>query len=126
MLMLITGFAIAIVFQLAHLVDEVSLVSLPEDSKNFENTFKVHQLFTTADFAPRNWLATFLFGGLNFQVEHHLFPEINSRHYPRIRPIVMTMCAEYNMPYHCFDTMPEGISSHVRLLKDFGREPEET
>lgn len=123
LLMVLTGFAISIVFQLAHLVSEVSLVSLPISPENFKTANKVHQIDTTADFSPGNKRLSSALGGLNFQVEHHLFPEIHSRHYPRIQKIVKAACLEYGIPYHCFDTMSQGIGSHVKLLRELGQKP---
>jgi linoleoyl-CoA desaturase len=81
----------------------------------------VHQLRTTADFAPKNKVLNFLVGGLNFQVEHHLFPHISHVHYPAIQKIVSETCAKFNIPYHCNPSMVGAIGSHVRRMKYLGR-----
>ena len=120
---LLTGFIISIVFQLAHLVKKVAFMTVPVAPAEFENANKVHQMLTTADVSVRNKLATFFLGGLNFQVEHHLFPEINSRHYPRIQKIVAEMSPRWGIPYHCFDSFVEGVRSHVELLKFLSKRP---
>ena len=116
-----TGMLIAVVFQLAHVVEDLEFVA-PEnmDKISIENEWMIHQLNTTANFATRNKFVNWLMGGLNFQVEHHLFPKISHIHYPAINDIVMDTCREYQVGYNEFPTMISAIKSHIRLLRKMG------
>jgi linoleoyl-CoA desaturase len=77
-------------------------------------------MVTTANFAPRNRLLTWYVGGLNHQIEHHLFPKVCSRHYPALSVIVRRVAARHGLPYHCHDTFFGAVRSHLRTLKRFG------
>jgi linoleoyl-CoA desaturase len=115
----VAGIILGIVFQLAHVVEqtmhpEPDLVGLmPED-------WPSHEMVTTANFAPRNRLLTWYVGGLNHQIEHHLFPKVCSRHYPALSAIVRRVAARHGLPYHCHDTFFGAVRSHLRTLKAFG------
>ncbi len=116
------GFTLAIVFQLAHVVEETDFVYAPEDSAlKVENEWAIHQVKTTSDFAPDNRLLSWYVGGLNFQVEHHLFPRISHVHYPAIRKIVMEKCREFGVNYHCMPTMAKAVVSHYRFIYTLGQ-----
>lgn len=115
----IGGLVLGIVFQLAHSVEETSF-PLPNDANVVENDWAMHQLATTANFAPHNKLLSWYVGGLNFQVEHHLFPHICHVHYPQIAKIVEETANEFNVPYLCTPTLAEAFMSHMRMLKKFG------
>ena len=110
----VCGFIIAIVFQLAHIVPDVSF---PE--KREPNTMR-HQLETTADFATQSKIVTWFLGGLNFQVEHHLFPRVSHVHYPKLHTIVVNICNKYNLPHHEYKTVLRAINAHVQQLKTVG------
>ncbi|MEJ7625925.1 MAG: acyl-CoA desaturase [Ferruginibacter sp.] len=112
---------IALVFQLAHAVEGPEFDSAGLDDKVIETEWAIHQIKTTANFAPGNKFINWFVGGLNFQVEHHLFPRIAHVHYPAISKIVKEKCAEFNLPYHSFPTMSEAIGSHIRTMKKFGQ-----
>ncbi|MEQ1733064.1 MAG: acyl-CoA desaturase [Bacteroidia bacterium] len=114
------GFTLAIVFQLAHVVESTHF-PMPDANGTVENNWAVHQLYTTANFARNSKLATFFFGGLNYQVEHHLFPRICHIHYKKISEIVKTTTQEFNIPYNDYKTMGQAIASHYRMLKLLGR-----
>lgn len=116
----VCGFTLAIVFQLAHVVKETEF-PIPNADGTIENSWAIHQLHTTADFARKSPLATFFFGGLNYQVEHHLFPKICHVHYKKISPIVEKTAKEFGIPFHDNKTMWQAIKSHYALLRDFGR-----
>jgi linoleoyl-CoA desaturase len=96
---LIAGFVLSIVFQLAHTVEHTNFPVMDEVTGKLEDEWAIHQLKTTANFAPRNKFVSWLVGGLNFQIEHHLFPKISHIHYSEIRRIIKQACAEYNVPY---------------------------
>jgi linoleoyl-CoA desaturase len=116
------GIILGVTFQLAHLVQETSHV-LPNEKGNFPDGWAVHQMHTTANFDCTNKLLTFYVGGLNFQIEHHLFPRVCSIHYPAIRPIVMEVAKKYGVPYHENPTFISAVRSHVRTLKLLSRPP---
>jgi linoleoyl-CoA desaturase len=80
----------------------------------------VHQLKTTANFATRSRLVSWFVGGLNFQVEHHLFPRISHVHYPAINKIIKKTCAEFKVPYIEYRTMLQAVASHISYLKRIG------
>ncbi len=115
----IGGLVLGLVFQLAHSVEEASF-PLPNDANIIENEWAIHQLNTTVNFARNNKLLSWYVGGLNFQVEHHLFPNICHVHYPQISKIVEETANEFNIPYLCAPTIKDAISSHIRMLKRFG------
>ena len=116
-----TGLILTFIFQMAHIVNEVEH---PLDSEmNVTTNFAVHQLSTTSNFATNNKLLTFFSGGLNFQVEHHLFPGICHVHYPRISKIVKETAKEYGVKYHEHDTFIEALRSHMLYLKKLGTTP---
>lgn len=117
------GFALAIIFMLAHLVEEADF-PLPAENGRIENNWAVHQMQTTANFATNSFLVSFFTGGLNFQVEHHLFPLICHVHYKEVSRIVEQTAKEFGVPYYSNPTFTGAIGSHIRLLKKLGRQPE--
>lgn len=115
----IAGLVLACIFQLAHVMEETKF-PLPEDG-NVTNQWAVHQLNTTLNFAATNKTLSWFVGGLNFQVEHHLFPNISHIHYPRIAPIVERTAKEYGLPYFSERSFRRALSSHARMLYQLGR-----
>ena len=118
---LVAGFTISIVFQLAHTVEHTHFPMPNEETGKLEDEWAVHQLKTTANFAPHSKLISWFVGGLNYQIEHHLFPKISHIHYPEIRRIIKQTCAEFNVPYIEYPKMRYAIASHVAFLKQMGR-----
>ena len=118
------GLSLALVFQLAHVVEHANFEVVTDDPKKIENEWAIHQVLTTANFAPKNHFVNWYVGGLNFQIEHHLFPRISHVHYPAISPIVKKVCLEHNIMYNQFPTMWEAIQSHFKMMKELGRKPE--
>ena len=118
---ILAGFIISIVFQLAHTVEHTHFPMPDETTGKLEDEWAIHQLKTTANFAPRNKVISWLVGGLNFQVEHHLFPKISHIHYPEISKIVKQACREFNVPYIEYPKMYQAVASHVSFLKQMGR-----
>lgn len=115
----VEGMTLALVFQLAHVVEEAQFPE-PNDEGKLEDTWAVHQLRTTANFARKSWLANFICGGLNFQIEHHLFPAICHIHYTRIAPIVKQTASEFGLPYHEAKTFGGALMSHIRIMQRLG------
>lgn len=118
---LVAGLTISIVFQLAHTVEHTHFPMPLEETGKLEDEWAIHQLKTTANFAPRSKIISWLVGGLNFQVEHHLFPKISHIHYPEISKIVKQACKEFNITYIEYPRMHQAVASHVNFLKQMGR-----
>lgn len=116
-----TGFVLSIVFQLAHTVEHTHFPQANELTGKMDDEWAVHQLKTTANFATRNKLICWWVGGLNFQVEHHLFPRISHVHYPAISKIIKKACQDFNIPYIEYPKMRLAIVSHVSHLKNLSR-----
>jgi linoleoyl-CoA desaturase len=116
-----TGIIMSVVFQLAHVLEETSFPILDKVSNKLEDDWAVHQLKTTANFATRNRLLSWFIGGLNFQIEHHLFPQISHIHYPAISEIIKQACQEYGLPYIEHPKMRFAFASHVNHLRVLGR-----
>ena len=119
-LQLMKGFVIGLVFQLAHVVEGTSFPE-PNEEGNIEEAWAIHQMHTTANFSRNSWLAGFLCGGLNMQIEHHLFPRVCHIHYPAISNIVKTTADEFGVPYLENKTFWSALVSHYRTLKSFGK-----
>jgi linoleoyl-CoA desaturase len=118
---LFAGFVLSIVFQLAHTVEHTHFPMPAEEDGKLSDEWAIHQLKTTANFATRNKIVSWLVGGLNFQVEHHLFPKISHVHYPAISQIIRETCREFNVPYIEYPRMRHAIASHVSYLRQMGR-----
>lgn len=116
------GMYLAIVFMLAHVVEDTHF-PVPKTDGSLENTWAIHQLYTTANFAVPSKLMFYLTGGLNLQVEHHLFPNVCSIHYPKIADIVRKTTKEFELPYIEYDTFGKAVVSHVRFMKKIGSDP---
>jgi linoleoyl-CoA desaturase len=120
MMHLVEGLVIGLVFQLAHVVEATDF-PLPNAQGNVEEAWAVHQMQTTANFSGKSALANFLCGGLNLQIEHHLFPKICHIHYKALSGIVRQTAAECNVPYLENTTFFTALQSHYRLLKRMGK-----
>lgn len=119
---MVAGFILSIVFQLAHTVEHTEFPVVDIDTNKLPDEFAAHQIKTTANFATRNKLISWLVGGLNFQIEHHLFPKISHVHYPAISDIVRNVCREYQLQYIEYPTMGKAVVAHVRFLRQMGRQ----
>lgn len=120
---LTTGVILSIVFQLAHVVEQTAY-PLPDEEGVLRQMWVVHEMLTTANFAMKNRLLSWYVGGLNFQVEHHLFPRTCSVHYARLSAVVREVAEKYGVPYHYNPTLRSAIRSHWRMLRELGRPPE--
>ncbi|MBZ9777311.1 acyl-CoA desaturase [Psychroflexus sp. CAK8W] len=117
------GLILSIIFQLAHMVEENDM-PMPNEVGEMKNTWAIHQLFTTANFATSNKLMSWFSGGLNHQVEHHIFPNISHIHYGKISKIVKETAKEFDLPYNEYESTREAIKSHFRHLRMLGSEPQ--
>lgn len=118
---LVEGITLALIFQLAHVVEGTEFPEPDENGKMADN-WAALQMRSTSDFATGYPIINFLFGGLNFQVEHHLFPKVCHTHYTKLAPIVKKTAEEFDLPYHSHKTFLGAIRSHIHMLKLFGRQ----
>lgn len=116
----IAGFILALIFQPAHVMEETEF-PLPSEDGLMENHWAEHQLRTTMNFATGDPVFSWLVGGLNHQVEHHLFPTISHVHYPKIAKIVQTTAREFNLPYKAAKTFAGALWQHETMLWKLGR-----
>lgn len=116
----VSGFILAVVFQPAHVLEGTAFF-MPDSNGNLENTWAVHQLHTTTNYAHRNRILSWYVGGLNFQVEHHLFPNICHVHYRNLSSIVRATAEEFGHPYKMKETFRSAIAAHARLLYQLGQ-----
>lgn len=119
----VAGVILSVVFQLAHVVDHAEM-PLPEKDGSMKNTWAIHQLRTTVNFGTRNRIVNWFTGGLNHQVEHHIFPNISHIHYAKISEIVKQTAREFNLPYNEYETTRKAIISHFQHLKELGKKPD--
>jgi linoleoyl-CoA desaturase len=115
------GLTMGLVFQLAHVVEGTDF-PVPNTTGNMEEAWAEHQMRTTANFATGSPVAAFFLGGLNRQIEHHLFPKICHIHYGKIGRIVKETAKEFNLPYIESPSFFAALKSHYRILKKFGKE----
>ena len=118
----ITGFITAIIFQPAHVI-EGTAYPVPDENGNLENNWAIHQLHTTTNFGQKHKIFSWFVGGLNYQVEHHLFPNICHVHYRHITPIVQETARDFGLPYKSKASFLQAIVGHTRLLKELGKKP---
>jgi linoleoyl-CoA desaturase len=121
------SFVLALTFQMAHCVDEAHFAS-PSDVDPTTGKMKMewfeYQVRTTADFCPTSRVLTWFMGGLNYQLEHHLFSNETHLHYPAISEMTKKMCTKYNLPYLCQPTLGKAVRAHFRHLDNMGRPPQ--
>jgi linoleoyl-CoA desaturase len=121
LVMLTVGLILGVIFQLAHITGDAAFPEPVGSPPHMNAEWAVHQVETTVDFAPRNRLLSWYIGGLNYQVEHHLFPHICHLNYPRLAPIVRATCEEFGIRYHCYPTWREAFACHWRELRLLGQ-----
>ncbi len=105
----------------AHVVEEASFPEGDAKTGRMPDSWAVHQLRTTVDFARNNRALSWYVGGLNFQAEHHLFPRICHVHYPRIARLVEAECRRSGVAYHSNKSLWSAIRSHYRWVKRMGQ-----
>lgn len=118
----VAGVILSVVFQLAHVVEDTEM-PLPDATGTMKNTWAIHQLFTTVNFSTKNRIVNWFTGGLNHQVEHHIFPNISHVHYTKISKIVRETAIEFNLPYNEYKTTRKAIIAHFKYLKEMGLKP---
>ncbi|WP_176064005.1 fatty acid desaturase family protein [Anaeromyxobacter diazotrophicus] len=115
------GAVLATVFQLAHAVPEAAFHAVTAGERRLPTGWAEHQVRATVDFARGNRVLGWYVGGLNFQVEHHLFPQVCHLHYPALAPIVEAACADHGVPYRAHATLRAALAAHHRFLRALGR-----
>lgn len=120
-ILFVTGLTIAVVFQLAHVVEDTSFPEPDPLTHKIEEEWALHQIHTTANFATHSKVVSWFMGGLNFQVEHHLFPKVSHIHYPQISKLVRETCKEFNVRYIEYPTVKDAIVAHIRHLRNLGQ-----
>jgi len=116
------GLILSIVFQLAHVMEDASMPKA-DRTGTMKNTWAIHQLLTTVNFSTKNRFINWFTGGLNHQIEHHIFPNISHIHYSKIGKIVKQTAKEFNLPYNEYKTTRSAIFSHFKFLKQMGLQP---
>ncbi|HXD76222.1 MAG TPA: acyl-CoA desaturase [Puia sp.] len=117
------GLSLSIVFQLAHIVEKTTF-EWANGPRIIGEEWAIHEVKTTADFAPENKVISWLAGGLNFQIEHHLFPQISHIHYAALSKIVRRQCEIFAVPYNYYPSGWKALCSHVRWMKVLGSVPQ--
>jgi linoleoyl-CoA desaturase len=117
---LVCGVVLALVFQLAHVVEDANFPMPDETTHKMDETWVIHQFATTADFSTRSKIMTWLTGGLNFQLEHHLFPKISHIHYPSLHKLIKELCEKYDVNMIVYPNFFKALQSHVLYLRSVG------
>lgn len=114
------GCILSTVFQMAHVVEGARQFE-PDENGIIHTEWAVNEVLTTSDFARNNGLLNWYAGGLNFQIEHHLFPNICHVHYRRIAPIVEKTAKEFGLFYNVKPSFFAALKSHIARLKELGQ-----
>lgn len=117
---LTAGFFLACVFLPAHIMPD-NEYPIPTETGNVKNDWLVHQIVTSCNFATGSQLFSWFVGGLNYQIEHHLFPNICHVHYPQISKILKQTVEEFNLPYRHYTTFLDAIKAHGVMLSKLGK-----
>ncbi len=117
---LVAGLSLALIFQPAHVM-ETSSFPIPDDERKMEQSWARHQLMNTTNFAPGSKITAWFIGGLNYQIEHHLFPHVCHIHYPQLSKIVRGVAERYGIPYNVQPTFAKAIMEHGRMLRILGK-----
>lgn len=122
----VQGLTLSVVFQLAHCVEPAAFPMPQLETGRMHSPWAAHQVETTVNFAPASRVLTWLIGGLNFQIEHHLFPRLCHIHYPALSRIVRQTCREFGITYASHPTFRAGVASHYRWLRQMGQNDQTT
>jgi linoleoyl-CoA desaturase len=123
---LTAGLLLSAIFQPSHVVASSPFLApvTVDGSRRMEDSWAIHELINTADFAPRSRIFSWFIGGLNFQIEHHLFTKICHVHYKKISPIVKATAESFGLPYHVQPTFAKALLEHAKMLKHLGKHDE--
>lgn len=118
---IIPGLTFALIFQVTHIYEGTTF-PLPNDEGNIDNNYAIHVLETTADFSRKSKLGSWLMGGINIHVIHHIFPRVCHVHYPALTEILIETANEFGLEYQEHETFWEALKKHYAILKEFGKE----
>ena len=118
----VTGLLVSVVFQIAHIMP-TNEFPLPNEDGLMDNNWYGHQFDTTTNFSPKSNILFWLIGGLNFQIEHHVLPDVCHVHYKKLKHIVEETAKEFGMPYNVKSTFADAIWDHVQMLRRLGKKP---
>ena len=113
------GFGLSVIFQLAHVMEEAEFPA-PSDDRKMANSWAVHQLLNTVNFSRKSRIMNYFIGGLNYQIEHHLFPHISHVHYSRLSEIVKDTANSFGLPYYEYPNFLMALRAHGKMLKKMG------
>lgn len=119
---LVVGLLVSVIFQIAHIMPATEF-PLPNQEGTMTNDWYSHQFFTTTNFSPKNKLLYWAVGGLNYQIEHHVLPDICHVHYKNISPIVAETAKEFGIPYHVKSNLFQALKDHINMLRWLGKTP---
>jgi linoleoyl-CoA desaturase len=114
----VASLSLTVTFQLSHCLEEA--ITLAPANASADAEWHIHQVEATADFAQKNTLIRWYVGGLNHQIEHHLFPRVPHTLHPQLAGIVRATALECGVAYNAHPTMRSAIASHTRWLKQMG------
>lgn len=115
----ICGLMLSLIFSSAHVVEETEFY-VADQNNSLDNNWAIHQMRTTSNFANESKWFTWYVGGLNHQIEHHLFPHVCHVHYPALKEIVKKTALEFNLPYHEHKSWFGALKSHFTLMHNLG------
>jgi len=118
---LMASFTISVIFQLAHTLELNEFPEAEQEGDHWENEWSVHQIRTTANFAHKNRLIAWYTGGLNHQIEHHLFPTMSHVHYPDISSITKEVCGDFGIIYNEYPSLVRAFLAHLKFLHKMGQ-----
>jgi linoleoyl-CoA desaturase len=116
---MVAGFILSVVFQMAHVMTEAAY-PVPDETNTLPNSWAIHQIETTINFAPKSKLISWLVGGLNYQIEHHLFSNISHVHYKKLSVIVEETAHEFGVAYRSHPTFARALREHTKMLRQLG------
>jgi linoleoyl-CoA desaturase len=126
LVMLTLGLILSSITVGVHLVEAADFPEPAGDPLHIENEWAIHQVRATVNYAPHSLLVRTYVGGTNYQIEHHLFPQISHTQYPLLSPIVRKTCEDFGITYSVYPTMRRALLGHLRALREFGRKPKST
>lgn len=116
----VTGLLVSIIFQIAHIMP-ANTFSLSDDLGQMNDNWYAHQFATTPNLSPKSHILFWLIGGLNYQVEHHVWPDVCNVHYKNLTSIISETAQEYGMPYHVKKCLSHAILDHTKMVRLLGQ-----
>lgn len=117
---MVTGLLVSVVFQIAHIMPD-NTFPLPDKEGQMNDNWYSHQFATTTNFAPKSKLLFWLIGGLNYQIEHHVLPDVCHVHYKKLTQLVEDTAKEFGLPYNVKSSMFQAIVDHTSMLRELGK-----